>query len=597
MNDRIADLEAEIARMDIIQQALMDRIEASVNQSGGAYALFEENLNLAARVQEHTAELEESNRRLEALLGKEREMHRALYEIQQRFLRVLEHGRIFVWEVDLQGTYTYVSDSIELLTGYSAWEVMYKKKVWDLHPAEGREAFREKVLDHLQSPESIENLENAIQHKNGEIIWVSTNTFPHLSRDGKFLGYRGSDRDITARRKTLQDLEDQRIFSNQILNSMQAMLAVVDGNGDVLAVNDSWREFGDENGGRIDFTPKPTGVNYFRACNTEGPESEFAKEAIGKIHAVQRRESRLEELEYPCDSPTEKRWFLMRATPLMGREGLALVAHINITERKQQEAALQRLNRELEEALTQSRALALRAESANLAKSQFLANMSHELRTPMNGIVGMAELLHLELTDPTHQEYVSILQQSAAKMMEVVDQVLSFADLDRTLVHAACEVLPIRPWLKQVLHGFFHQQSGKVTFRWRIRPGCPQKASFDPKLLERALRALLDNAVSHGPSGRILVTASAHPERPERVLLQVEDHGPGIPEALRAQLFNPFWQADSSMSRRREGLGLGLPLAYHWVKLMQGELSYRPRPQMQGACFTICLNAAPPDQP
>jgi len=134
---------------------------------------------LGRKVAERTAELAKSN---------------------ARFERLAEESQTVSWGVDADGLFTYVSPVAEDVFGYRPEELVGRRHFYDLHPPEGREKFKADSFETFQRKGSFRNLENRIQTRSGEIIWVSTNGVPFFSDDGTFLGYNGNDTDITERK-------------------------------------------------------------------------------------------------------------------------------------------------------------------------------------------------------------------------------------------------------------------------------------------------------------------------------------------------------------------------------------------------------------
>ncbi len=144
----------------------------------------------------------------------------ALRESEIRFEQVARQSRAFVWEVDADGRYMFVSPVAEDVLGYRPDEIAGRLCFYDLHPAETREAFRTAVFDAMRRRESFRDYENPMVAKNGRTIWVSTNAIPLLDKDGALLGYRGVDFDVTDRKlaeEALRESEAQRRAINDNL--------------------------------------------------------------------------------------------------------------------------------------------------------------------------------------------------------------------------------------------------------------------------------------------------------------------------------------------------------------------------------------------
>lgn len=142
-----------------------------------------------------------------------RKVEEALRQSEVRFDQLATQSRTIAWEVDGQGLYTFVSNVSQLVLGYHPDELVGKKHFYDLHPEEGREAFKKAAFEIFERKEFIQSLVNPIQTKDNVLVWVSTNGFPLLSADGILQGYRGSDTDITERK---QAEEEKRILEERL---------------------------------------------------------------------------------------------------------------------------------------------------------------------------------------------------------------------------------------------------------------------------------------------------------------------------------------------------------------------------------------------
>ena len=183
------DLLRQRVRNHVAQKSRTDLIKSQMNQ--------------LARQKEELAHMLVEQKQLNRLLL---EGDASLKESNNRFNKLAEQSGTFVWEVDAQGLYTYVSHVSEAVLGYHPHEVIGGMHFYDLHPEPGRAAFKEAALAVFARKEPFNNFENRAERKDGGLIWLSTFGSPLLSADGTLLGYRGSDTDITEKKSTMEQL-------------------------------------------------------------------------------------------------------------------------------------------------------------------------------------------------------------------------------------------------------------------------------------------------------------------------------------------------------------------------------------------------------
>ncbi|MFO0627550.1 MAG: response regulator [Polyangiales bacterium] len=228
------------------------------------------------------------------------------------------------------------------------------------------------------------------------------------------------------------------------------------------------------------------------------------------------------------------------------------------------------------------------AEAGERAKSQFLAAMTHELRTPLNGVLGMAELLQSSSLEPAAREQVRTLVRSAESLLRLVDDLLLLIHLDAGEVSPDNERVSPSELVHEVLRSpDVGAAAPGVGCYLDVRGELPTVVETDPRLLRRALSALVSNALKFTRDGAVCVTLAWA----ENLLtLTVADSGPGIAAEDHARIFAAFFQVDSSSTRREGGVGLGLALAASIARILRGAVTVESAPG-QGARFTLCLRA------
>jgi signal transduction histidine kinase len=322
-----------------------------------------------------------------------------------------------------------------------------------------------------------------------------------------------------------------------ILDALLAEIAVIDGTGTIVLANAAWSRFAKENAAKSGLI-SGVGINYLDVCRSaSGGGSEGAQEVLAGLEDVLSGNSQQFCFEYPCHSPTQRRWFLLQATSLSTPFRGAVLLHVDITGRKLLEERLETLHKE---------------------KTRWIAMAAHDLRNPVSAIMANSELIGQELPGASAEILESLrnINSSSQFLLQLLDDLLDISAIESGAREFTPERTDIRPVVADSISLVRHLASLKgICIEARYAEGLPA-LNLERRQMSQVLFNLLGNAIKFCPDGasvNITVRQSA-----AEIVIDVQDNGPGIPRDGLEAIFMPFHRLAQASSQRGTGLGLAI---------------------------------------
>jgi PAS domain S-box-containing protein len=505
---------------------------------------------------------------------------KTLHDSEERYRGLVETTSDWVWEVNENGTYTYVSPRVFDLIGYTPEEVLGKTP-FDFMPPEEAARVGEIFMKIVTSQQPISSLQNANRHKDGRIVVMETSGEPVFRPDGQFGGYRGIDRDITERKraeeeihKAQQGIMEHDRFLQHLIDTIPNPIFYKDKNGVYIGCNTAFEGYIGLSKERLvgksvyDISPKDL-ADIYHANDRKLLDNP----------GTQTYESRV---KYADGSTHDVIFNKATFTDFVGNvDGLVGVI-LDITERKQAEAERKKYSETLEEMVAE-RTKELKVAQEQLVKKEKLAvlgklagGVGHELRNPLGAIKNAAYFLNmvLENPEPDVKETLEIMTREVARSEDILSSLLDFA---RPTVLTLRKVR-MNDVLAEAVTRNPIPENIKLT---RTPDDTLPDIMADPDKLLQVFTNLITNACQAMSAGGSLTIQSALSGK-DRVSVSVTDTGTGITEEHMKRLFEPLF------STKAKGIGLGLVVTKAIVEAHQGSIDVRSEPG-KGTTFTVTL--------
>ncbi len=500
----------------------------------------------------------------------------ALEEEQTRFTDIVENAEEWVWEVDINGLYTYSSPLVETILGYKPSEVIGKHYFYDFFNEAEREELKVKALQSFAKQERIKDFVSLEEHKDGREVWLSTSGVAITDEHGNLLGYRGASVDITERKLT----ESQLLFKTMLLEAQSEAsldgILVVDNEAKTILTNNQFVKMWNIPEELLVEGNDEKQIQYVLA-QLKYPDKFLDK--VTYLYQHKDHQSR-DEIEFK-----DGKLFDRYSSPIFGSDGLSygrVWYFRDITDQKQSveniklaKQKAEAFNDQLRVATARANELADEAQAASKAKSEFLANMSHEIRTPLNGIIGMTDLVLDTSLNPEQCEYMEMVKSSGGTLLRVINDILDFSKIEAGKLEICNEPFSIRDCVGETLKPLGIRADDKnVELLCEIQPDMPDHLIGDAVRLHQIIINLVGNALKFTHVGEILLKIESTSMTRDQISLQISvtDTGIGIPDEKIKTIFEAFEQADGSTTRKYGGTGLGLAITTRLVQMMGGQI-------------------------
>src|SRR5680860_1670891 len=493
-----------------------------------------------------------------------------------KYRRLIQTTSEGFWLISSQFVTLDVNQALYKMLGYERDE-MLGKSIFDFVDAENKHIFSTSITKLTEQDHH--SYEIVLQSKTGMEIHCIFKATTVRDKSVKIEGSFAFVSDITERKHSEEALKGSQQQLADIINFLPDATLVIDNNGKVI----SWNLAIEEMTG-IKASDMIGKVNYEYAIPFYGERRPILVDLVllpnevleEHYNFIRKEKNRLMvEAEVPA-LRGEKRFVFGTAAPIYNLKG-EIVGSIesvrDITE-------LQQYQQHLEE-MIEKRTVELKlakeiAEAAASAKSEFLANMSHEIRTPMNAIIGFSGLaLKTDLTTKQY-DYLKKIDISAKSLLGIINDILDFSKIEAGMMEMEAIDFRLDDVMNNIVNIISVEAAKKgIELLSNIAEAVPRALIGDPLRLGQVLTNLANNVVKFTEDGHILIKAELldKDEKLCKIKFSIRDTGIGMTQAQLGKLFTAFSQADSSVTRKYGGTGLGLTISKRLVELMSGEIS------------------------
>jgi len=480
-----------------------------------------------------------------------------LRESERKYRLLSENIMDVIWILDRDLKFTYVSPSIERMTGYTPQEWL-NLRLDDITTAESLELFNEALAREL-AKDVPGNFTIEAEHRPktaGQSLWVEVRVQLLFDADGEFAGMQGGVSDISERKHFEQSLKASEEKYRSLVENINDVIFTLDINGRFTYVSPAIQHVATY---ACDDLLGHFFSDFVHPDDLPGVIDNFIKIMAGDIKPFVFRIN---------GKRGQSIWLRSSSRPIV-EDGRVVGVSGTMTDVTKRHKAEEDLRFSMERA----ERLAREAKVADQAKSEFLARMSHEIRTPINGIIGMNSLLLTTALNEKQRVYADTIKISAESLMSIINDILDFSKIEAGKMLIEETDFNLRSKIESVADTLAVKAHAKgVELIASMDADVPEWIKGDPVRLRQVLNNLVANAIKFTHAGEILLLIS---RENDFLRFEVQDSGIGIPPERQQEIFSAFTQVDASITRRYGGSGLGLSISRSLVEMMGGRIGLR----------------------